>query len=537
MKTDNLYTSKQIRETLNIDSNELAKLRNNNKINFEKVSSRKYLYELNEELTKEFIEPKLRDNTSLSSDEENVERQFSDSYYEFPEVGGSYNTLRKIKKLTSYQKRDHNILLYRSLSQRPEVQNSIEEIVNEALTPFEDGKINKIDFNDNKEIGDTTKKSIQESFDKCVSLLDFNNNSFYLFNDWYIDGILPLECIYDENNMKDGVIDLIKISPVYIRDFKRDGKEYYSYEKNLSTMSMFNNSDIRNSYKQEQIINVGSGLYDSERLYEMSYLNSAIKSINDLAHIENGIIKYRITRASEKNVWNIDIGTMAKSKAEGHINRLARDISSNIKYNVEDGTTNLDSTEGITDDWLFPSRNGKQKTSVETINGNSDFISKLDDLEYFRRKLYEAMKIPVGRLDGDSSLDYSATDILREELKFVKFINRLRSKFNHLFLDFIKKDLIAKGTITYEEWIKIYQDIKIVWNQSNQIVENAEIENLQKRFETIGDLEDAGVIGKYIPMNYIVEHILKMTDKEFKEYQTQIEKEKKAGLYGNEDNE
>ena len=530
---DNLYSSKEIKEKLNIDNYQLGRLREAGKIQYDKVNSRNFVYELNEELEKEFLTTvPSNKNSSITSEEVNVEYPLSDTEHDFPVYSGAYTQFKEQRKLNSYQVRDANIMTYRRLAQRPEVQNSIDEIINEIISSYDDEKIVKIDYNENdkNKLGEATKTSVTESFEKCLSLLDFNKNAYYLINDWYIDGLMSLEAVYDNSKPKSGIIDLIKMSPIHLRDYTNNNKKLYRYEKNLTNYSNYSNV-YKDVYTEDQVIYVGSGLYDIERLYEVSYLQSALKSINDLAHIENGIIKYRITRASEKNVWNVDVGTMAKSKAENHLNSLARTISTNVKYDTTTGETNLDSTEGITDDLLFPSRNGKQKTTVNTINSNNDFISKLDDLEYFRRKLYEALKIPVGRLDGDSSVDYSAMDILREELKFVKLVTRLRKQLNNIFLEFIKRDLICQGKITALEWKDIKQSIVIKWNQSNQIVENAEIESIQKRFEIIADIQDSGVVGKYIPISFIVDKILKMTEDEFNDYQKEIDKEKKDGKY------
>lgn len=532
------YTSKEIREKYNLDTTELTKLRNSGKIQFEKINSKRYNYFLNEELEKEFLNTVVKGkNKSTSSYADNVEQVLSDETLEFPEYNNYYYGTKSQKKLNAFAQRDYFIRTYRKLSEKPEVSNSIDEIINEILTPFDTGETVKLDLpEEDKEIGKNTKEVITKSFEKCLDLLDWKSNAYFLIRDWYIDGFRPLECIYDNDKIKNGITNLVTLSPFYFRDLvdKDSRKVFYTYDRSGAGLQYYSNiskQQIKDRYEDDQIIYVGSGLYDSDKLYEMSYLHSALKSINDLNHIENGIIKYRITRASEKNVWNIDVGTMPKQKAENHLNSLSRTISSNVIYNTETGETNLDSTEGITDDWLFPSRNGKQKTEVTTINGNSDFISKLEDLNYFRRKLYEAMKIPVGRLDGDSSLDYSSTDILREELKFTKFITRLRTQLNNLFLEFIRRDTIAKSEITNDDWITIKKYLNFKWNISNQIVENAEIENLRKRFELISELEESGVIGKWLPMNYVVDSILKMTSDEFEEYQKQIEAEKKKGFH------
>lgn len=528
-------TSGQVKEALNISDYQLSKMRKSGQIEYEPISKTRFQYTINEELTSDFLKMKnISKSYSTTTDQSNVEYQLNDeSDLTFPQLRSVFSQYKEAKKLNSFQQRDNLIRLFRQMSQKPKVANSIDEVVNEIISPFDDGKIVKCDFNDNSDMGDSTKKAINESFDKCMTLLNFKDTADEIVRDWYIDGILPLECVYNNNKLKDGIIDLVKMSPIFIRDFKDEynKKIYYKYETHST--SNYNNVVIKDkdTYKEEQVLYVGSGLWDVDKIYEISYLQPAMKAINDLSHIENSIIKYRITRASEKNVWNIDVGNMPKAKAENHLTSIAKEISSDLRYNTITGETNLDSTEGITSDWLFPSRNGKQKTEVNTINGNSDFISKLEDLEYFRRELYEALKIPIGRLDGDSSLDYSGTDILREEFKFVKFISKLRKQINKLFLGFIKRDLIAQSTMTETEWRTIYQDIEFKWNQSNPIIENAELDNLQKRFEMVQELEDSGVVGKYITIDFITDKILKMTNEEFEDMQKQIEKEKKQGLY------
>jgi len=528
-------TSGQVKEALNISDYQLSKMRKSGQIEYEPISKTRFQYTINEELTSDFLKMKnISKSYSTTTDQSNVEYQLNDeSDLTFPQLRSVFSQYKEAKKLNSFQQRDNLIRLFRQMSQKPKVANSIDEVVNEIISPFDDGKIVKCDFNDNSDMGESTKKAINESFDKCMTLLNFKDTADEIVRDWYIDGILPLECVYNNNKLKDGIIDLVKMSPIFIRDFKDEynKKIYYKYETHST--SNYNNVVIKDkdTYKEEQVLYVGSGLWDVDKIYEISYLQPAMKAINDLSHIENSIIKYRITRASEKNVWNIDVGNMPKAKAENHLTSIAKEISSDLRYNTITGETNLDSTEGITSDWLFPSRNGKQKTEVNTINGNSDFISKLEDLEYFRRELYEALKIPIGRLDGDSSLDYSGTDILREEFKFVKFISKLRKQINKLFLGFIKRDLIAQSTMTEIEWRTIYQDIEFKWNQSNPIIENAELDNLQKRFEMVQELEDSGVVGKYITIDFITDKILKMTNEEFEDMQKQIEKEKKQGLY------
>lgn len=539
------YTSTEVKKLLNITGYKLKKLQESNSIPYEKVGGR-YQFELTEELKKRFLpEPVNQNNLSTSTDTEHIEKEFNSELLELPEYQNYsyYKDSRKALKLTKFQERDNLIELYRTLSEKPEVENAIDEIVNEFLSNFEDGDIVKINFLDSKDIGESTKIAITESFNKILNLLDFNSEADEIVRDWYRDGFMPFEVIYKNDKLQDGIVKIAQLSPFKFKRIKdlSNNSYLYTYQDMMQDLEVHDKSALNRNipvYIEDQIVIANSGKLDPTKSYWSSYLRPALKPINDLTHIENSLVIYRLTKANEKNIWNVDVGSMAGQKAKNHLFQVAQDIKSNVKYNTETGITSSDVAVGVQSDWIFPTRNGKQKTSVETIDGNADFISKLEDLNYFRRKVNEALKIPIGRLDQESTLDFSSEDILREELKFTLFIRKLRRRFsNSLFLPLIYRDLVSTKKINNDEWDKIRQSIVFIWNTSNAIVAKAEANNKKSKLEAVAEVEDSGLIGKYISMEYVYKNIMQMSEEEFKEQKKIIEKEKKEGLHTPEQDE
>jgi hypothetical protein len=540
---NNVYSSTEVKKLLNITGYELHKMRESEKIPFEKVKGR-YKYTLDEELTKSFLlEPINNNSLSTTSDADHVEKKFSDEL-ELPDYN-SYGYSAESKKqlqISKIQERDTLIELYRTIADKPEVESAIDEIVNEMTSIFKTGDLVKIDFLEDSKVGDKTKKSIKKAFDKSLRLLDFYGEGDEIVKDWYRDGFLPFEIIYDNKKVKNGINNIIQLSPFKFKKIKiiNENKYIYTYQ-DVQDLEIQTNAGLDKNipiYKEEQIVLGTSGKLDPTKTYSSSYLRPALKAINDLTHIENSIVINRLTKASDKNIWNIDIGSMSNVKGKQHLASVAQDVQTNVKYNTETGLTSTDVAVGIQSDWIFPTRNGKQKTSVETIDGNADFISKLDDLWYFRKKVNEALKIPVGRLDQESTMEFSTEDILREELKFTLFVNKLRKRFSRsVFIPIIYRELISTQEITENEWKEVEQSIIFLWNESNAIVAKAEANNAKSKLESVADVEDSGLIGKYISMEYVYKNILQMSKDEFDEQKKIIEEEKAQGLHKSEDEE
>jgi len=534
------YSSQEMKTTYGLTDKELKNIRESSSVPYVKMG-RGYQYEINEELSKTFF-PKPQDTSNLSTtaDFEHIEKDFSDKELTLPEYNtysGSVST-KKVIQLNKLEERDNLIEIYRTIAEKPEVSNCIDEIVNEILSPFESGEIVRVSFGEDdkdKSIGDSTKTAIKDAFKKVLNLLDFNNESDEIIRDWYRDGFVPFECIYDNDKEKNGIKRLLQLSPFKFKRVKdlADNSYFYTYEQVLNGLEVDGkNSIIGPKWEQEQVVIAASGKLDPTKTYESSYLREALKAINDLSHIENSLVVYRITRASEKNVWNIDVGNLPSQKAKNHLMSVARDINTNVKYNADTGQTSSEVAVGIQSNWIFPSRNGKQKTSVDTIDGNADFISKLEDLDYFRKKVNEALKIPIGRLDQQSTLDFSSEDILREELKFTLFVNKLRRRFSQsLFMPLIYRELFSTKKITPEEWDKIKQKISFKWNNANAIVEKATANNIKTKIEGLAEVEQSGVVGKYVSIQFVLKNVLQMSQEEYEEQKKIIEKEKANGMY------
>lgn len=533
------YSSQEMKTTYGLTDKELRNMRESSTVPVVKIG-RGYQYEITEELHKTFL-PKTPDTTNLSTtaDFQHLEKDFKNTELTLPEYNtysGIYND-KRLQQLTKLEERDNLIEIYRTIAEKPEVSNCIDEIINEILSPFETGELVKLSFTDeDKSVGEETKYAIKESYKKIMRLLDFSNTSDEIVRDWYRDGFVPFECIYNnEEKAKTGIKRILQLSPFKFKRVKdvMDNSYFYTYDTVLNGLEIANKGSITGAkWLEEQVVVATSGKMDPSKTYDSSYLREAMKAINDLAHIENSLVVYRITRASEKNVWNIDVGNLPTQKAKNHLSAVAKDINTNIKYNSETGQTSSEVAVGVQSNWIFPSRNGKQKTEVSTIDGNADFISKLEDLQYFRKKVNEALKIPVGRLDQQSTLDFSSEDILREELKFTLFVNKLRRRIGQsLFLPLIYRDLFAMGKIKEEEWENVKQKIIFKWNNSNAIVEKAKANNLKTKLESLAEVEDSGVVGKHVSISYILENILQMSPEEYKEQKEKIQKEREEGLY------
>ncbi len=487
----------------------------------------------NEELKVDFLDDnKPNSNLSINTDIDNIEKNLSNLNYDYPSYQhySQFGLSKKINKRQNNQIKDDYIATYRRISLKPKVDNAIDEIVNEILTSFDDGDTVKLDFLNDTGLGDASKKAIEESYKKILNLLNFSNNKNDLIKSWYIDGEKDLECVYDNSDSTKGVVGINSLTPIGLRKIKiaNDEKVYWKYGSRTE-----NNNEFReyedSMYKDEQLVHVGSGLWDDTKSFEISYLRLALKAINDLAHIENTIIIFRLTRAKSVNIWNIDVGNMAVNKAKNHLQAVKNDISSNLKYDTTDGSTTTEPTEGIQDDYIFPSRNGKSKTTVDNLEGNTDFISKLDDLEYFRKNMYEALKIPISRVDSQSTLDFDGTDILREEVKFSKNIDKLRTQINNIFKELIKRDLVLKKEITEEDFSKFQNDILFKWNETNNIVEKAKLDNIMKRIEAMETVKDSGLLGKILSNKWVYENVMGLTSQDMEEEMKQIELEKKEG--------
>jgi hypothetical protein len=491
------------------------------------------MFNLRESLKKTFLQnPATQEPLSISSEEQFVEKTLGDADLEFPvNYKMSAGKLTERQKQTFEDREDHYIRQYRMLETMPEVASAIDEIVNEVMNVGVDGTIEpELTFEQDSKIGDTTKKSIIEEWKNILSILDFKDSGDDLFRKWYVDGKLITEIVYGDKTIKEGIKNILQLTPFNFRKRQdKDKKTFYVYKTNNSgNIQKHNSVDY---YDPEQIVISTSGLTNNHT--NIGYLFYAIKVANNMSMIEDSFIIYRMLRAVETRIWNVNVGKMPKAKAETYLNKVIGQIKSELSYNGAtgefEGRTQMAS---LINDYVFPTRGNTEATAVNTIGGNTNFVDNDTDHQLFLKKLYIALKLPVNRLDGaNSTIDFSSTDILRGELKFTKFTNKLRRKFAQFLLDILKLQLISKGLMTESEWKVIKSSIIVMWNSQNEIIENAKIDSFKKKSEALAELKANGILGVFISYQTAMSQILGMTKEQFEEEKKLIEEEKKDGYF------
>lgn len=477
------------------------------------------------ELDKEINKTK---NSSRTSEGQHVESNYL-NYDPF----GTYNTSQyqnsvQSQIFQSIQNRNLLIKKWRESSSFMEIDDAISEICNEAIVYDDEERSININL-DNIEMSKNIKKKIIESFEHILKLLDFDNKGDELFRQWYVDGQLNLECVYSNENLKRGIVQLINLTPYNFFSLinAEDGKKYYFYNNNPTFDT---NKDFANNtkvFKSEQVVQITSGIWSQDKLFPISYIDVAIKPINQLYLIEDSLVIYRITRAPEKRVFNIDVGRLPKAKAEEYVKSLITKYRQKKIYNYETGTmVDKPKSVSILEDFWFPvSENGKG-TKVETLSSTNDSLGEMPDLEYFLNKVYKALKIPLSRRDAEARLGFSTgVDIEKNELKFYKYIIKLRRKFSILFLELLKRDLITKKILNQNDWDKIKSSIVFEFASSNEFSELKQLQIIENRMTAASSASSLRADG-YLSKQWIWKNIFKFTDEEIAEIKEQLSQEK-----------
>ncbi len=426
--------------------------------------------------------------------------------------------------------RNRLIKMWRDITYYPEVDEAISEIVDEALV-FEETDEMPVSVDLERMIAtEPLKEKIRKSFDKILRLLDFDNKGAELFQQWYVDGVLNLEVIYNNKNIKEGIKKLALLPPFdfYKVKIAQSHEEMYFFNPKLNeyynrTMSMPTLHQLSHEanikYKPEQITQLLSGNYSKDKLFSMSNLNKAMKVINQVSLIEDALVIVRVTRAPEKKVFYIDTGRLPKAKAEAYIQQLINKHRNKMSYNFETGNVeNRKKSVSILEDYWLPRSADGKGTQIETIGGTSEgLLDKIEDLEWFYHKLYRALNVPSNRREKESpftAVTANNLDVEREEIKFFKFVVKLRKKFNTLFLDLLKKDLLATKTFTLTDWNLISPNIKIKYKNNNDYAEAKKLANLESKFTIADSAYRLHEEGKMLSKNWISKNVLGFTDKE-----------------------
>ena len=437
---------------------------------------------------------------------------------------------------------------YREMANHPELEMAIDDIVNEAITHDVSGKTIDIVL-DNLKQPDTIKKKITEEFHNVLKMLNFGNLSDDLFKRWYIDGRIYYHVVVDESKPKEGIQELRYIDPRKIRKVReikkdRDPKtgaqiiasiaEYYVYnDKGTVTQSYTSSVNAGLRIAPESIINVNSGLMDAKNTFVISYLHKAIKPLNQLRMIEDAVVIYRLSRAPERRIFYIDVGNLPKGKAEQYLKDIMAKYRNKMVYDASTGELRDDRKHmSMLEDFWLPRREGGKGTEITTLPAGQN-LGELEDVKYFRQKLLNALNVPISRLEpqqGGMIGVGRTTEVTRDEVKFTKFIVRLRNKFSQIFDHALKIQLVLKGICTLEEWDDFKEDIYYNYMKDNNFTEMRDAEILRERLSVLQTVDP--YIGRYYSMEWVQKNVLQMDKETIAEMKKQIAKEDAAGTGG-----
>ena len=437
---------------------------------------------------------------------------------------------------------------YREMANHPELEMAIDDIVNEAITHDVSGKTVDIVL-DNLKQPDTIKKKITEEFQNILKMLNFGNLSDDLFKRWYIDGRIYYHVVVDETKPREGIQELRYIDPRKIRKVReikkdRDPKtgaqiiasiaEYYVYnDKGTVTQSYTSSVNAGLRIAPESIINVNSGLMDAKNTFVISYLHKAIKPLNQLRMIEDAVVIYRLSRAPERRIFYIDVGNLPKGKAEQYLRDVMVKYRNKMVYDAQTGELRDDRKHmSMLEDFWLPRREGGKGTEITTLPAGQN-LGELEDVKYFRQKLLNALNVPISRLEpqqGGMIGVGRTTEVTRDEVKFTKFIVRLRNKFSQIFDHALKIQLVLKGICTLEEWDDFKEDIYYNYMKDNNFTEMRDAEILRERLSVLQTVDP--YIGRYYSMEWVQKNVLQMDKETIAEMKKQIAKEDAAGTGG-----
>jgi hypothetical protein len=445
---------------------------------------------------------------------------------------------------------------YREMALHPECDSAIEDIVNEAIVSDTNDSPVQIDL-DNLNASDGIKKKIRDEFKYILELLDFDKKSHEIYRNWYIDGRLYYHKVIDLKNPQEGIQELRYIDAMKMRYVRQNKKtkedkfrlanvngdnpmdyefpqieEYFVYNPKITypaanPASMGGSAGIKMS--KDSIAYCTSGLVDRNKGSTLSYLHKAIKSLNQLRMIEDSLVIYRLSRAPERRIFYIDVGNLPKVKAEQYLRDVMMRYRNKLVYDASTGEIRDDKKfMSMLEDFWLPRREGGRGTEISTLPGGQN-LGEITDINYFQEKLYRSLNVPVTRIGGDGGFNLGrSSEILRDELKFTKFVGRLRKRFSGLFNDVLRTQLILKNIITPEDWDIMREHIQYDFLYDNHFSELKDAELLNERLNMVATAEP--YIGKYFSQDYVRRKILRQTDIEIIEQDNLIKKEIKNGI-------
>jgi len=429
---------------------------------------------------------------------------------------------------------------YREMAMQPEIESAIDDIINEAIVQDDDGTITNIVL-DNLKQSEKIKKAIKDEFQTILRLFNYQNMAQDIFRRYYIDGRMFYHVIIDRNNPTEGIKELRYIDPRKLRkvreikkqkdertgaDVMQTVNEYYIYNDKVVAGSSSNYGPVGVRITTDSIVSVVSGLMDSRRAVVLSYLHKAIKPLNQLRMIEDATVIYRISRAPERRIFYIDVGNLPKLKAEQYLRDIMIKYKNKLVYDSNTGEVRDDRKHmSMLEDFWLPRREGGKGTEITTLPAGQN-LGQMEDVLYFHKKLLNSLNVPISRLDpqGGGIMGIGrTTEVTRDEVKFSKFIARLRNKFSRIFDDALRIQLSLKGICTVEEWEEFKEAIFYDFKKDNNFTEMRDAEILRERITTATQVDP--YVGRYYSSTWVKKNVLHMTQEEIDEMQKEIEEE------------
>ena len=452
-------------------------------------------------------------------------------------AGGSF--FGQILDIDGRERTDIDLIRrYRNIAQQAECDIAVEDIVNEGIVSNEDDVPVQVVL-ERLPYPDKIKRKIRVEFLEVLRLFDFEKKGHDIFRRWYVDGRIFYHKIIDKNNLRKGITELKYIDSTKIkkvREVQRDKdqrtgvdvvkkvEEYFIYnEKGLGAAGTgSSNQGIKMA--PDSIAYVPSGFVDGNSGRVLSYLHKAIKPVNQLRMIEDALVIYRISRAPERRIFYIDVGNLPKIKAEQYLKDVMNRYRNKLVYDATTGEIRDDRSHmSMLEDFWLPRREGGRGTEITTLPGGSN-LGEIDDIIYFQRKLYRSLNVPISRLEAESGFSLGrSTEITRDELKFTKFVQRIRKKFTPLFTDVLKTQLLLKGIIAPDDWPEIQEHIQYDFLQDGHFAELKDAELLRERVEMLDAIQS--YVGTFFSKEYVLKKVLRMNDAEIDQMQDQIKKE------------
>lgn len=459
-------------------------------------------------------------------------------------LGGYYGTYLNLE--SAFKNENELISRYRTMAMQPEVDTAIDEIINEAIVHDDTGKSVEISLEE-LEQPDNIKEVFRQEFKQLLRMLDFDNAGQDIFRRWYVDGRLYYQVQIDDTNPALGIQGLVYLDPRKIRkvrtiikdkdprtgvEFVKGHSDFYVYnDRALTAGNMVMSSPVDASMKiaEDAVVNINSGMMDVTRNMVLSYLHKAIKPLNQLRMIEDAVVIYRLSRAPERRVFYIDVGNLPKQKADQYLHDIMTKFRNKVVYDSGTGEVKDDRRfQAMIEDFWIPRRGEGKSTEVTTLPGGQN-LGELSDVKYFQQQLYRSLNVPISRLEPQQGFTLGRSgEITRDELKFNKFVERIRAKFTTLFDELMKRQLALKGIASYEEWDQLKEFIYYDFLEDNNFSEMKESELLTTRITLLNMM--IPYIGTYYSMSYVKKNVLHLTEEEQQEIDKEMEEEQQHML-------